>query len=582
MKDIINGKKILAGVLALSMVCGCVAIPNSEVFGVNNSIVAGAEDLVYGDFKYEILDDDTIDITKYTGSDTSVTIPREINGKKVTAIGAYAFEYCTKLTNIEIPNTITSIGYGTFYNCQKLTNIEIPNSVTYIGAYTFQGTPWLENKRKENPLVIVNGILIDGKTCMGDVVVPNSVTSIGDETFYGCTSLTSIEIPNSVTSIEQCAFYGCESLTSIKIPNSVTYIGAYAFRVTPWLENKRKENPLVIVNRILVDGTNCEGEVTIPNSVISICGGAFHDCTSLTDVYYSGTEEQWNNIYIGEYNDCLTSANIHYNSKMPISIEENNGFYGLSLVNPDGDKECHVGDKITIKLEGNLAEFTSLDWKINYDEEYFKLLESNVDEFVNFLNNLPYVGAYVSNLAKGCMATEKGTNYNGTIVTFTFEVIKADNEESTKSFFIDRAETCVRDANENAHIMTLNNLNVKLAADTGKIPIEDDVFSMGLSHCWGFKNFSANLSVSDYAVFFSPAKAKSFSKSKLYSKADGVCAGMVLTSVAISRYDMLPLKTFENSNGSNPYSLLHDIKDKKCNNNYDIFNISAENFVKWG
>lgn len=95
-----------------------------------------------------------------------------------------------------------------------------------------------------------------------------NVTSIGDKAFYFCTSLTSVTIPNSVTSIGDDAFDLCTSLTSVTIPDSVTSIGDYAFLV----------------------------------------------CSSLTDVYYTGTQEEWNKISIGVYNDDLTNATIHYHT----------------------------------------------------------------------------------------------------------------------------------------------------------------------------------------------------------------------------------------------------------------------------
>ena len=133
--------------------------------------------------------------------------------------------------------------------------------------------------------MIVNGILIDGRTCSGEATIPDGVTSIGGSAFERCSSLTSIKIPKSVTSIENSAFYNCTGLTSIEIPDSVTSIGDNAFYGTPWLTNKRQENDsLVIVNGILIDGTACSGEVTIPDGVTNIGKSAFDNCTGLTSI----------------------------------------------------------------------------------------------------------------------------------------------------------------------------------------------------------------------------------------------------------------------------------------------------------
>ncbi|MDE6666128.1 MAG: leucine-rich repeat protein [Ruminococcus sp.] len=255
---------------------------------------------------------------------TSIEIP-----DSVTSIGYYAFYGCSNLTSVTIPDSVTSIGFSAFSNCSNLTSVTIPDSVTSIGNYAFSGTPWFEEKQKENPLVIVSNILIDGSTCSGDVIIPNNVTSIGDEAFSYCTSLTSVTIPDSVTSIGFSAFFNCSNLTSVTIPDSITSIGGSAFsgtaltsvtipdsvtsiedeafsyctsltsvtipesvtsiegRVfsgTPWLEEKQKENPCVVVNNILIDGTACSGDVVIPDSVTSIAVFAFLSCQSLKSV----------------------------------------------------------------------------------------------------------------------------------------------------------------------------------------------------------------------------------------------------------------------------------------------------------
>ena len=125
---------------------------------------------------------------------------------KVTTIGQNAFNGCTNLTSVTIPEGVTSIGEYAFYYCKNLTSVTIPNSVTSIDNDAFASCHKLTR-----------------------VTIPNSVTSIGESAFASCIKLTSITIPEGVTSIGYKTFSNCTSLTSVTIPNSVTSIGYKAF-----------------------------------------------------------------------------------------------------------------------------------------------------------------------------------------------------------------------------------------------------------------------------------------------------------------------------------------------------------------
>ena len=180
---------------------------------------------VYFDFETE-----TITNISYSGR---VTIPSTVTHDgttyQVTAIGMYAFAYCTNLTQVTIPNSVTMIGLGAFACCSDLVSIALPNSLTMMDNAAFADCTGLKYIAIPNSVIDVGEGLFYGCTSLEGVSLPNSMTYIGDAMFKGCTSLKKVTIPNSVTNIDYSAFEGCSSLTSVTIPAFVERINWYAF-----------------------------------------------------------------------------------------------------------------------------------------------------------------------------------------------------------------------------------------------------------------------------------------------------------------------------------------------------------------
>ena len=160
-----------------------------------------------------------------------------------------------------------------------------------IKDYSYPNTtPWYGHIKNIKSVIIESGVTYIGYnvfpncTSLESITIPEGVTSIGYSAFENCTSLKSVTIPKGVNSILDEAFQNCTSLELVAIPESVNYFGGKVFYNTPWLEKKQNENPLVVVNKILIDGKKASGEVSIPENVTYIGKKAFEGCDNLTSV----------------------------------------------------------------------------------------------------------------------------------------------------------------------------------------------------------------------------------------------------------------------------------------------------------
>ncbi len=319
-----------------------------------------------------------IEVYQYDGYVTEpyeLEIPETIYGTNVVSIGDKFASSDSYLAKIILPDTITNIGEFAFRRCTALTSVNIPASVTSIGTGAFQGCSSLSDftcDEDNEYYTIDNGVLYDkdmvniyavpyvssinftdttetiadyavcGNINITEITIPSTITYIGSHAFANCTNLqsvtfeqgdeleigdyafyysglTEVEIPSTVTSIGECAFY-ITDLVNVYIPSSVTYIGTKAFAINDSLKNVIIESgeTLEIGDYAFYLDSNIES-IEIPTSVTSIGDYAFDGCRSITDVYYQGTEEEWNKIDIGTNNTYLTSATIHYNTSRPAS-----------------------------------------------------------------------------------------------------------------------------------------------------------------------------------------------------------------------------------------------------------------------
>lgn len=170
------------------------------LFALVNVTLAQAQIFSYNGINYRVTDTSNfyVEVTNNPGFSGAANIPSTVvynsNNYTVESIGNIAFQNCSGLTSIVIPNSVALIGGYAFANCSGLTSVTIPNSVSIIGYNAF-----------------------DGCTGLTSVSIPNSVYLIDEYAFRDCTSLTSVAIPISVTTIMSGAFQNCSGLTSVSV-----------------------------------------------------------------------------------------------------------------------------------------------------------------------------------------------------------------------------------------------------------------------------------------------------------------------------------------------------------------------------
>ena len=263
-----------------------------------------------------------VDSTK-TPDPYTITVPTELDGRKVTGLGESSFSgiysdhqkndtlcsFCNKIQSVTIPESVTSIGRAAFMYCTGLTSLTIKGVATSIGAVAFSSCTSLTSLSLvgsfqtigEHAFASCNSLTSLSLTCdvqkIGDYafVTCNSLTSlsltgdiqeIGDYAFYSCPSLKTVTLPKSLTSIGSHAFDSCTilgSLGSIEIPGTVTEIGDFAFNNSGLTSVKIDEGVQSTGANMFSDCAKLT-TVTFPESLTTIADGSFARCSNLNHV----------------------------------------------------------------------------------------------------------------------------------------------------------------------------------------------------------------------------------------------------------------------------------------------------------
>ena len=229
-------------------------------------------------FSYRILGTGAaqyVEIMKYNGSASTVTVPakikdipvKAINGNPYSGLGAFARN--DSIVNVVLPDSILTIGGGAFRMCSYLKSVNIPKSVTYIGNYAFADSPKITQ-----------------------ITIPASVTSVGKGLCANCSSLQSVVWKPSYL-IPVNAFENCSKLTKVTLPDKFFYIGYAAFK------------DCVSLSELVIGSKE--------SRLSTVSQDAFSNCPKLKKVTYAGKAAWWKAISIASGNEALQKASITYN-----------------------------------------------------------------------------------------------------------------------------------------------------------------------------------------------------------------------------------------------------------------------------
>ena len=232
----------------------------------------------------------------------NVDIPDTYKGLPVKEVADKAFDGCSNIESISMPESIITVGNSIFYGCNNLTCVSMPG-VVQIDNGVFEGCSTIKDLTipadflkyvKKQPLESITitcvGITnipdnaLSGDKFLKQVTISQGITEIGKEAFSECQSLETVGLPQDLLIIDQNAFASCCELKEIVLPSTVEKLYGGVFR-------------------------NCTSltEITIPGSVDTIAGAAFYNCSSLQRVTIeNGVSEigGYDNLISGVFENC--------------------------------------------------------------------------------------------------------------------------------------------------------------------------------------------------------------------------------------------------------------------------------------
>lgn len=255
-----------------------------------------------------------------TVQDSEIIIPSYYEGLPVTVIGSSAFANCSSITKVTLLDGIETIEASAFANCINLKEVILPSTLKKVEKYAFEGCSALETIELPQELEFLDDYVFYNCKSIETIELSNSLIYLGDNVFNGCailryeayengyylgnaknpylaliliddTLMEEFSIHKDTVFIYSGVFTECRQLKWITIPQKVIQIGMHGFSYCERLEY-----------------------IIIQSKELTIYQSAFSHCSKLEKVFYDGTQEEWDRLILGEYNEGITSSTIYFYS----------------------------------------------------------------------------------------------------------------------------------------------------------------------------------------------------------------------------------------------------------------------------
>ena len=338
-------------------------------------------------------------ITSYTGTETVLTIPKILNGRKViackkdllkdkadvitsvtieaelTSLPDGFFSNFSQLETVSLPDTITDLGANTFYWCRELQKVKLPENLTKIGNSTFSDCGSLEELRIPDKVVQIDGDAFWNCSSLKKIYLPKNLKLIGSDAFYGCGSLKEITLPDGMERIGFRAFGCCAALEEVVLPDSVKtiyneehgYVESYGigtdiFYGCSSLKSVKLPKDLEVIKDSMFEGCTSLKSIELPSGITKIEEEAFKDCSALSKIKLS---DKITEIGTNAFKDCLVLTNLSVYSALK-TIGDNafigDPFLVLSCINNPDAANYAKNNKIlytTVEIESSGKNYST-------------------------------------------------------------------------------------------------------------------------------------------------------------------------------------------------------------------------------